>query len=1373
VLTTIAKAAAVAAVFVLAVALAAILALRSPTARRLVAARVNDALAQSFQGKVVIQRIGKLGLEGVAGVDAEVFDPDGARVLDLRGVRVHLAPVRLLRSALSGGPLVVRIDELSIDDAEVVVVEDGAGRIGLRRAFAPRAVSTGPSRGVDLSIAEIRLGHAWVHGHAGAVPVIDADLDDLAAMLWSTPAATDLTVDRLRVRARGLGGLSPEGAIQARVSLPSDPAEDRQIHATYEGKVGDVPLTAHGALSGKDVHAVADVPGAEPEAIAAIAPGRIHLGAAVRAHAEVSGRLPVLAPSLRAQIGGGTITGEGTVTLPEGARTDLAATAHLDVEDLDASLLDAGAPRSKLSATADAAIVSRPGGGLSGSFRIESRAGEIARQVVPAASIRGELAGRSVHGTARIAERGAPTTVRFSVEPPEIEVAVETTIADLGAVPRIRGARRGRAHLAAAGRMNLDTKQISAKADVEATNVEVKDTALARAVVAIAVEGSLASPRGTADVQAEGIRAGYARGDVHAHAAIEGRRLHGEALADLGDAGRIELSAPEVTLAGAADTVAAWEGVTGEIAVAGTMDLGHVLALLPPDARPLQAAGGTLTIRGTASRASPRASPDVALAASTRGLSLVTKQARAGAAPRRSTGLDGDVDVKLAGVTGRTEVSAKLHDARGPFASIDATGTLPIAAILRHPGRLARLVRDAPIDARIVVPRRSLDALPAALGEPPVTGAVELAAEVRGTARAPKIQLVAKGTDLLPRAAAACLTRLDVETKLDYDGEKAVARITAAHGGHEILAADAAVKVSAAQALAGRAVAWEASGNVALARFPLDVAGALLSEPIAGEVSGRIGIADLHRAASLDADLDLRGVTLSRTTLPRGKVRVTMKGGALAASARLDQADGFAEARATGAIAWGEQFAPSLDLARPVDITLRAKNFRADAAKPFVQGTVSELDGRIDTDAKIHVEPGGEDGRMDGAVVLRDGVIEVPQIGERFHAVRGSAVIRPWGTVRIDGVSAEAPTGRLTASAQAVMRGLRLDRAIAKVSIRRGESIPIAVEGVPFGRAYGDVTACAQMSPDGRRLDLDVDVPSLHVDLPRATAHAVQRLEPDETIRIGVRAGGAFVPIPLGPPEAPRSPSDLAVHATVTLGDDVEVKRDPTIDIFAEGRTRIDVTDRAHVSGEIRLVRGKLELQGKQFTVDHGVVSFVGDEPSDPEIVATAFWDGPDGTRVLADYTGRVSSGRLSLRSEPELSQDQILALILFGSPNGSFGAEPPPGREESAQAKAASMAGGLVTQGLNKAISGITGADITTRVDTSSANDPQPEIAMQLSKSVSARIGYKLGVPAPGENPDRTELTIDWRFFKDWSLTAIVGDQGSTALDVLWRRRY
>ncbi|MEO7327176.1 MAG: translocation/assembly module TamB domain-containing protein, partial [Minicystis sp.] len=636
----------------------------------------------------------------------------------------------------------------------------------------------------------------------------------------------------------------------------------------------------------------------------------------------------------------------------------------------------------------------------------------------------------------------------------------------------------------------------------------------------------------------------------------------------------------------------------------------------------------------------------------------------------------------------------------------------------------------------------------------------------------PKVALALKGTNLRARKAAACVPAVTLDAQAAFDAGEAKVKIAISRDRKDVLVSDGVVKLNLADLLAGAALRWEASAKTTLDGFPLEVVGAFLTQPILGDLSGTIALAGLHSDASIDADLSVRALTLDRALFPTGKAKVKIADGALTASLRLDQSDGYAELSSAGKMRWGAELVPALDMDAPLDGVLRAKNFRADAAMPFVRDFFTELDGRVDADAKLHVVPGGKDGTIEGALVIRDGVFELPQISERFHAVQGRVVMKPWGTLRLDDFSAQGPTGKVTASAQAVFRGISLESGTAKLQIARAESLPLVFDGVPLGKAYGEMSARIQRGP-GERLDVTVEVPSFHLELPQSTGHSVQPLEPDPTVKIGLHSKDVFVVIPLAPPPPQRSAEALAIRFTVDLGKDVEVKRDTTIAIQAQGKTVIDIGREVTVSGQIRLSRGKLEIQGKQFIVERGTVTFVGADPTDPQVVATAHWDAPGGIRVYADFSGHVTTGKLTLRAEPSLTQDEILALILFGSPDGTFGATPSGGQGASAGLKAAGFAGGIVTQGLNKAISDLTSADITTRLDTSEADNPRPELAVQLSKKVSARLSYKLGVPAPGDNPDRTELTIGWRFVRNWSIEAVVGDQGSTALDVVWRLRY
>jgi translocation and assembly module TamB len=252
------------------------------------------------------------------------------------------------------------------------------------------------------------------------------------------------------------------------------------------------------------------------------------------------------------------------------------------------------------------------------------------------------------------------------------------------------------------------------------------------------------------------------------------------------------------------------------------------------------------------------------------------------------------------------------------------------------------------------------------------------------------------------------------------------------------------------------------------------------------------------------------------------------------------------------------------------------------------------------------------------------------------------------------------------------------------------------------------------------------------------------------------------------PPRATR------VHLEVSLGHDVEVRRDQSLRLWLTGNPTLDVTNDVQVSGQIALLpNGVMSIQGKRFLLDRGTVDFTGQAPANPIVVATAHYDAPDGTRVFADFTGPMKTGKVVLRSEPAHTQDEILAILLFGSPEGAFGASAPPGRGPSAAATASGAVGNFVAQGINRALQGIAPVEVATRVETGEEGSPKPELEVQLSKDVSVQATYSTGTPGPGQNPDRTLLMLSWRFVRQWVLETTVGDRGSSWVDVLWNFRY
>jgi len=99
-------------------------------------------------------------------------------------------------------------------------------------------------------------------------------------------------------------------------------------------------------------------------------------------------------------------------------------------------------------------------------------------------------------------------------------------------------------------------------------------------------------------------------------------------------------------------------------------------------------------------------------------------------------------------------------------------------------------------------------------------------------------------------------------------------------------------------------------------------------------------------------------------------------------------------------------------------------------------------------------------------------------------------------------------------------------------------------------------------------------------------------------------------------------------------------------------------------------------------------------------------------------------------------------------------------------------VVGGTAAQGLNRALSKVTDLDVSARVDTSTGA-PRPELVLQLSPRIAARVTQALGEPAPGQRADRTFVTLEFRVASAWALSTMVGDRGATAFDVIWRRRY
>jgi translocation and assembly module TamB len=201
-------------------------------------------------------------------------------------------------------------------------------------------------------------------------------------------------------------------------------------------------------------------------------------------------------------------------------------------------------------------------------------------------------------------------------------------------------------------------------------------------------------------------------------------------------------------------------------------------------------------------------------------------------------------------------------------------------------------------------------------------------------------------------------------------------------------------------------------------------------------------------------------------------------------------------------------------------------------------------------------------------------------------------------------------------------------------------------------------------------------------------------------------------------------------------------------------------------TGRLEVRGGEIDVQGKRFELERGLLTFDGKDPSNPTVTATARWDSPTEHTVYAEYAGDVENGRIKLHAEPPLTQDEIASLLLFGTTEGAASGQ------TDQTSMAVGVAGGTVAKGLNQALSDFTTVDVSARVDTSQGAS-RPELVFQVSSRVTAKVSRALGEPTAGESPDRSFLTLELRLKRLWALSAVFGDRGASALDLVWRRRY
>jgi hypothetical protein len=1454
------SAAALALVFVFAAALAAgvIAHIGLPSARRAVAVRVNDALASASPHPVRIERIEKLNAFGfeLSAVDADI--PPVGRV---RARDVAVQSNWVLAAIDFFGSKEIRFDvrRLTIGSLELPdklctpLTVDFAG-----------AVVIPSNRSVHDAIAHVAAKVQWGHAEARLSGNLDhdrlnAELDvpgvsmaDLAALVpaWPLPRESSATL-----HAAALGTLrDPRGHLEVRLGAKTRVTVTTEVHVAPSIS-GTATIASEGidlgTLSAKapqsDLGVFADLRFAQEEGVwvgtfsGRLAPGRLSTRAGgrrrtfstppatfqgrLRRSNALTGDLTLTARDrgtsvrllLERQPEGAT---HGTLNARIGRLQQLGALRPLGVSAAGAASVHADVELAKgeLNANLDLGISNfRVGKAAVGTARATvSIAGESAspfvRADITATNVRAAGLGA---GRLEVHADGPADSLRVRADGWKgvaERLHLSAVVHAIGAAPpgadevSIRVVRNGVTLDASADRVARAPSGFVVQALAVyglGRPIGVDLTGSARGV-----RGRISAP--AIDLSRAGQLAGIdhtkLRGTAHAELAIEADRSRAYASLHTTLAGAAFGDLPP--LDGGADAL-----VDGDQATLGLRLYGREMGSLSLDGR-ARTDGSWLSTDGLA-RARGRVVGDVRTSSLER-LCRTFGCPAALAALTASAQAHVDIERAAGGGAAPTETTAVLHvdlsDPLGQLLSTDVSTSVDMSRWLQD----RKLPLDTSFRGQLDVPQRALSDLPAALRPPHWSGAVGLHASGEGTLRAPNLQLQAKLTGLRARSpslhpdARQDTPPMDAALTASYDSRQAKGELVVHAGGATVIGARAAVAASLNDWLgqsSGGAFDWTGNVFVEANRFPLSLMPRFVDRPIAGELSGQLSAERIHANPVVSGKLRVEQLRVGAREAGSLDCGFSANADGFLAEVKAMRAGPALDGSARGGLSWQDGVVPTIDLERTIFLDARANGLDlGDWGALLIPDW--ELAGSVS--GQLHAEgtprAGLENFRLSGDVRLTDASVFVPPLGRSVTGLSARAVAFPSGRVFFEGISGALGSGSFHASGAMTVAGSTWSNAHFDLEVPRTQALPVLLEGVDYGTAWGKATLDATNQKG--TIVSKVDFPTLHFELTErdtgtlastdrnphvAVAQPLdreqaRRASEAEAAREAAVGGG---PQPKGAPEGrPPPPEAEAPNVEYVfdlhLGKDVGIRRGDT-QIDLGGNPIVKVDGDLEIDGYVTVLGGRVSVLGKTFRVDRGIVRFAGRDPADPSLDVDASYQA-QGAEVTVHLGGTAKQMKLDLKSDPPYSQSEILALIAGAPVGGQAGAtaatggvvtQPPtePGGSttttQSTAQSAAGAAGGMVlTSGLNQILSGSI-IPIQASVGSSTAGTTKASAAVNVTERVRVEYIRQFGTVQYGTQIDLNSVAIDWQLSHAWVLRTLVGDRGTTILDVLWQRRY
>ncbi len=705
--------------------------------------------------------------------------------------------------------------------------------------------------------------------------------------------------------------------------------------------------------------------------------------------------------------------------------------------------------------------------------------------------------------------------------------------------------------------------------------------------------------------------------------------------------------------------------------------------------------------------------------------------------------------------------SGVIHDAHGQL--LTATVSFPFDPLrfLEQSDAATAELLAAPISMAVSVPRRSITRLPLLDLEGQLQGDVDLQATLHQSLNDPRVTLQANAHDLdLTDSRNGMPLSFSLRAEYAPNSGDLDANVIGSTLGRTVIRGGVNGSLPM-QALSGKAD-WDVDSTLWLAQFPLAIISPLADRGLRGNVSGNVDIDTKNH--ELKATLDLNDLSSGRAVLGKGTLFVSGKPGHIGAQFNLAGEGRFLKimAHANGR----DDHIPLPHHLRSVSIVLESRKLNAAALSPFLEGVLARVNGDVTTPPDQPLElllvrqpalPGELPywtSSLKGAVELRNGSAYVDALGLELRDISADVLASPAGrrsAITISDIQAKARSEKvnLEASASFLLEDGSIESGNARALLR---SVPITLEGLNLGSASGQATANFQRTKgwdvEGPHFGKDymlfeVDLNYWRMKAARTVARNLIDLDGNPDIIVVQHEKPATDPSEIMP-----------YRIVVRLNQDVAFSL-AELNIPMSGKTRLDYTDKARMTGTINLLPGgRLPILGRVFNVTNGKITLNPKQPSNPSINLNLVGRSSTGEAVYVTIAGTVS--------------DPVL--------------EPPPSELQSLLGAGNLLSGGVQALGVNDLLGDfellggrVKNLELRVSSDTERADNQSYSAAVQIGEKIwlegTVQTSRGNGINATESETVQT-FTIDYRFHPNWSLKTNAGKSGGS-VDLQWQYRY